>query len=70
MKQRITVTVERIRRIVVRQSRSPTGWPEPIFEEGGGAESEAPLTTIIPRITRILPATTDIENTNTKGDSQ
>lgn len=68
MKRRITVTVERIRRIVVRQSRSPTGWPDPFFEETGGAESEAPLITIIPR-KPALPAAADIEDITNKGDT-
>lgn len=69
MKRRITVTVEQIRRIVVRQSRSPTGWPEPFFGETGGAESEAPLITIIPRRKTALPPATDVDDTNNKGES-
>ena len=67
MKRRITVTVERIRRIVVRQTRSPTSWADPFSEETGGAESEPPLITIIPRQPS-LPSVADVTDSTNKGE--
>lgn len=46
MKRRITVTIERVRRIIVRQSRSPTDSDEAPFDERDGNPQKAVITVL------------------------